>query len=459
MKRLLLACALACWTAPAAADSLLGVVRDSFGNVVGGADFDVFTLDGALLPADDNSDADGTYAILLPAGRYDIVCEPSIASRLAPRLMRGVSVAGSTQLDWVLAPSVRVLGRVRDGAEGPVAGADLDFDSIDDGSRQPALGDLTSSFGTFAAYLEAGAYRVTANPPATVDLAPARIAFVQLPTTDTLQFTLVPAVHLSGTVRDAAGGPIAGARLAFEDVETSERVPSWGHITAADGTFRAGLAPGTYRVLVRPPRGSRLAAVKTVALDLTWDVALDFTLPFGLLVSGRVFDRRGLPLEGADWDVADAATQTSVPTPDDNTDFDGRFAFALPEGIYRMTLNPPLASELEPIVLPDVHVGRDTVIDATYVLPGAGGALLALVPLGSPTHRSALVRLVTTEAAPVLAEIFDAGGRRVGTLVNQWMPAGTYDLFWDGRRANTGVYFVRAFVGSRKGITRFVLLP
>ena len=448
----------------ARADTLEGVVRDSSGNPIGGADFDVFTLDGVKTPLDAKSHLGGHYRILFDrGGRYDIGCKPAIGSGLASLVKHGVLVSGVTVLDWTLPPSVRVIGHVRDFTGAPVSGADLNFDRLDDGTRQLARGDSTGPFGTFAAYIQAGDYRLTVNPRVGVDLAPARLQQLILPTADTLSFTLQPAVHLSGSVRDPVGSPVSGAKVSFERPVTGERVASWGHYTLPDGTYRAGLAGGSYLVLFHPAAGSRLAPQRLGPVELTTDQSLDVTLQAAALLSGRVRDRDGDPVVGARWDAFDEAGQHPVPTPDDNTDYDGRYTLALVPGFYRLKLIPPARPGLDTLVFENVAVARDSTLDVIYG-GGATGSASRLRVLVNPTHRTADLRILLPAPGPLRIEVFDAAGRRVRTLSDGWIPAGPTDFHWDGRRKNgaaahTGLYFARAVWTGGSAVTRFILLP
>ncbi len=457
--------ALAMNPASGGADTLSGTVRDSSGAPVNNADFDVFDFDGDKLPFDGSSRTTGNYDLQIDPGRYDIVCQPPIGTGLAPQVRRGVLVGGSSRLDWTLPAAARLLGHVLGPGGRPLARAQLDFDRTDDGSRQPALGNLTNIFGSFAAYIAAGDYRVTAFPAiADTALAPTRLDAVHAPTGDTLKLILEPAVHISGTIRDAGGAPVPGAKLVFERAATRERVPAWGHVAVEGGAFRAGIAPGVYRLTVAPPRGLLVPARRVDDLDLTSDRAVDLTLPSGVVLSGHVRGSDGEPLAGADWDVADEATQTSVPTPFDNVDYDGNYTLALPAGLYHLTLSPPAGSGLDTLHFHDVSVTRDTVLDVDYGGTAPGPSLLRLLPLGNPTHRSAAFRLWLPASQRTRIELFDVVGRRVRDLVDANLPAGRTDLRWDGNDAagnpaRTGVYFVRALGPAGSVVARIVLLP
>lgn len=450
---------------PLHADELRGSVTDSLGQPIPNADFDVFDTDGNKLPASDNTDALGQYRLTLVAGRYTVLVQPAIGSGFAPREVGGVTVTGVTTLDWRLAPSFRQLGRVRDTSGRPVVAARMEFDRLSDGIRVPSLGNTSSPFGTFAAYVEWGTFAVTATPPESTGLAPARIVPWTMPGADTLAFALVSASRFAGVIRDPGGAAVADVRLAFNKTSDGTRVPSAENRSGADGAFRARVAPGVYSVVVEPARGGRLCATRIPSVDLVASSSLDITLQNGVLFGGRVTDRDGAPLEGADWDVATEETGTSVPTPGDNTDADGRFALVLPAGAYRLTLSPPAGSALDTLVFRNFTVSADTTFDWSYrtASPPPLPVALRLAPLGNPTYLPARVRLALPETSLVRAELYDVTGRRVRVLANAMLPAGTRDLVWDGRtdqgvRANAGVYFVRVQAGTRSGITRLVLL-
>lgn len=451
--------------APARSDVLSGVLRDPNGNPVGNADFDVFDLDGNKLPDEANSDSDGTYDLNLARGVWDIVCQPVLGGGLAPAARRGIRIEGDRVLDWTLPPAIRVLGRIRGPGGRPIAGVKLDFDRLDDGARQPVLGNVTNAFGNCAVSIEAGSYRVTATPPDSTDLAPVRTSERTLGGLDTLDFALEFAVHLDARVADVAGAPVPAARIVFERSSDGARMPAWGNLTDAEGRCRAGVAAGEYRVVAEPPPGTRLVARRVIAVSLGEDASLDLALETGFVVTGEVRDPRGLPLAAADWDAALEPGGTSVPTPYDNTDGEGRFRLVLPAGTLRLTLTPPAGSGLDTLVLEDVVVSGDTTMLVRYDLPGpAGGSRLRLEPLVSPVHRSGAFVLTLEREESVRLELFDVTGRRVRVLRDGIVPRGAHVVPWDGRNdsggaSHTGVYFARARTAAGAAIARIILLP
>ncbi len=89
------------------------------------------------------------------------------------------------------------------------------------------------------------------------------------------------------------------------------------------------------------------------------------------------------------------------------------------------------------------------VSESVGIGPSTPGAALGFVrdPAPNPTRLGSSFRFALRRAGRVRAEVFDAGGRRVATLVDADLPAGTFSGVWNGRTtsgpAATGVYYVR----------------
>jgi len=467
-----LACLLA--AGPARADLVRGFVRDLQGNPIFNADFNVYdyATENKLL-ASDKTDVTGAYKLVLDPGVYNLLCQVKDVTRgFASQMKRGVIVNGEIHLDYVLPPSVQVRGRVlKAQSDNPdsfaVYPCNLDFDRTDDGLRQPSIGNATSPFGTFIDYIEAASYTVTANPADTT-LAPARVYDWSVPTSNILQITCQRAVHLAATIHDSRGNPVEGAIFRFDDT-TGVRHPTTRHLSDATGFLRDAVEPGIYRVTVEPKAGGHDAAIRVQGVDMTSSRSMDFTLPVGAAVSGRVTDKLGNPIPHANWLVAEAETGAGAATPGDNTDLDGNYRWVVAPGVYRLKLGFPAATGLDTLYFENVPIARDTTIDVDFAALGGGGGggspVLRFAPKSNPTHTSASLTLVLGRpVTDALIEVYDVGGRRARVLHSGPLPAGTQQIAWDGRRtsgaqAHTGVYFVRARLDGHDKVTRFVLLP
>lgn len=88
------------------------------------------------------------------------------------------------------------------------------------------------------------------------------------------------------------------------------------------------------------------------------------------------------------------------------------------------------------------------VVGAVTGVPPAGARLgFASLPAPNPSRSGFAFRFALPAAGHARAEVLDAQGRRVATLLDRWMESGTWPASWDARigagRAPTGVYYVR----------------
>jgi hypothetical protein len=82
-------------------------------------------------------------------------------------------------------------------------------------------------------------------------------------------------------------------------------------------------------------------------------------------------------------------------------------------------------------------------------------------PSPNPFAVSTVLRFDLPAATRVTAEVFDLGGERVRTLIDETRPAGIHRIAWDGQDSNgrtvrSGVYFVRVRAGSAAATHRIV---
>ncbi len=98
---------------------------------------------------------------------------------------------------------------------------------------------------------------------------------------------------------------------------------------------------------------------------------------------------------------------------------------------------------------------------------GAEDELLArtlhLLPARNPSMGASALRLDLPARARVRAEVFDATGRRLQTLVDETLPGGRHDLRWDGRDASgrpagAGIYWVVVTAADRQETARLVIV-
>jgi hypothetical protein len=167
----------------------------------------------------------------------------------------------------------------------PVRGAIVSFQ----GSRTFEL--ATGADGKCpVAQVEPGPWRIVAQSPG---VAPSVAkATVETGGMANVELDLAAGVRIEGTVRDAAGNPVPGARIQME-------LPDPAFSTRTDGTGRYSIPnvpPGVHTLTAS---SERLRPQIVANLDLSTPgqtVTQDFTLPIGAVVAGRVVDDTGAPI-------------------------------------------------------------------------------------------------------------------------------------------------------------------
>jgi hypothetical protein len=255
-----------------------GFVRDDFLAAVPGTDIDVrnpVTGDKLLL-SNDNTDALGAYAVLIPAGTFDIDYQPPVISGLAPVRLAGVTVTADTAINVTVPSGITLSGLVRGPGLFPVSGVDIDVKDAVSGVDIPVVGDQTDVAGQFTIVMPVGAMLVEIEPPDSTRLTPVRLALS--PSVDTsIVVTLDTGMVVSGTVTDSTGTPVIDVDVSA--LQGADTIFAPGSATDVSGAYRITLAPGTYDLLYAPGPGS--GASDTVALPsvtIARDTIIDVSL-------------------------------------------------------------------------------------------------------------------------------------------------------------------------------------
>jgi hypothetical protein len=335
-----------------------GRVVDERGLGLAGVDLDFRDLStGEDVPAgDDETDAAGLYRAVLPAGTYLFDHDPPAGAPLLPVRVEGVTVAGPlARSDVVLPDGLRVSGRAIDAAGLPVEGADPAFRDAS-GRSVKTVDDHSGPDGTFRTFVAAGVLDVVMRPPAGSRLVAVIRQDVPIAgDTDLGDFVLESGFEVSGRVVDESAMPLPDVDTDWKLGGTLVFVPS--DDTGAGGRYAVVVPPGTYEVDYEPPPGDRHAAARREGIVVAADTVLpDVVLVEGHLVTGRVVDPDGAPVEGSSIDVDDAASGADVATAHADSGADGGFAFALAPGTYDLTFDPPAGGPWTPAERPGVVV-------------------------------------------------------------------------------------------------------
>lgn len=240
--------------------------------------------------------ADGRFAIpdLRKGDRIDLWVR---AAGHRPGTVEGVAAPNERPVRIVLDRGVRVAGRVVDAGKRPVAGAHLSLRAERPGGERGLI-RFVGGVNASAVSDEDGRFTFEGMTPGTAELdataagfQPAKLENVAIPEKglDNLEVVLERGAVIEGRVLTSAGDAVEDARVVCGDAAS---------ISDADGAYRLdGVPLGAQKV--------RLLHREYPPLDRTVDVQpgvnpLDLILPEGREVAGRVVDRAGKPVAGAE---------------------------------------------------------------------------------------------------------------------------------------------------------------
>lgn len=358
---------------------LAGRVVSGSGRAVTGAEVFLFErfppeTESALLDRkpDATTGPDGSFALIdLPAGFPQHLFVR--AEGFLPATVRGVRPPGSKPLQIRLEKGFEVSGTVVDEQDRPVERADIGLSSQQSVEGDPYRRPLGRRVSRETVSDETGRFVIRNAPEGRAEISasargflPAEGIEVEVPRSDRSQPLVVRlrSGHvLWGRISTSAGDAVADARvLAGDAAGTSD----------AEGFYRiSGVAEGRQRVSVQHPdyrSSSRAVQVEP------GENRLDFELPAGVPVAGRVLGSNGDPVAGAEVRLG-AEEDRERRQYRSRSDADGRFRFeTIAAGAYRLeataadrssgALPQPVVVESEPVS------GLEVVLETGAVLSG-----------------------------------------------------------------------------------------
>ncbi|HSF39650.1 MAG TPA: carboxypeptidase-like regulatory domain-containing protein [Thermoanaerobaculia bacterium] len=240
--------------------------------------------------------ADGRFAIadLRKGDRLDLWVR---AAGHRPGSVEGVAAPNEKPVRIVLDRGVRVAGRVVDAEKRPVPGANLSLRAERPGGERGLI-RFVGGASASAVSDEDGRFALEGMTPGSAELnataagfQPAKISDLAIPEKglDNLEVVLERGAVIEGRVLTAGGDAVEDARVVCGDAAS---------VSDADGAYRLdGVPLGAQKV--------RLLHRDYPPLDRAIDVQpgvnpLDLVLPEGHEVAGRVVDRAGKPVAGAE---------------------------------------------------------------------------------------------------------------------------------------------------------------
>jgi uncharacterized protein YejL (UPF0352 family) len=412
--------------------SLHGVVLDSAGQPVSGAEVFAREDNPPGGTATTHTGADGSYSLQLAPGTYLVaVFDTSYPAPLAAdAVVRSLVLKEETTENFSMPPVGSVTVNVVDAngaaAQGVVVedananslsnstgeteeGTPVEFNGYTTGGQpyDTSPGSCTTNASgqcSFAAVV--GTVEFTVRPPGGLSVTTQAKVTVE-GSVDTVKLAAVPVV-LHGVVLDSAGQPVSGA-----EVFAREDNPPGGTATThtgADGSYSLQLAPGTYLVAVFDTSyPAPLAADAVVrSLVLKEETTENFSMPPVGSVTVNVVDANGAAAQGVVVEDANANSlsnstgETEEGTPVEfngyttggqpydtspgscTTNASGQCSFAAVVGTVEFTVRPPGGLSVTTQAKVTVEGDTDDVALRNYARVASLGSSVGVVDVASP---------------------------------------------------------------------------
>ena len=409
-----------------------GFVHDTLGQPIAGIDINVYESNGTKIETPgDNTDASGFYDVVVPNGNWTVRWRSvDTLSRWVPVEVYDLDLnSEDTTINVTLKSGWFVSGTVTDLLSAPVVNGDLNFLDLATQLVILTLDDNTDALGRYKVIVPPGTYDITASGPTGSGLFPATQTGVLITGDTAIDFNLVPALTLSGTVITASSAPVVGADIDVRDAVTGVKLITPGDNTGEGGAYSVSIPVGVYDLDYQPlvDPSNKLAPVRLPGVPITNDTTIDVTVPAGLILSGVVRIAGTVPVAGVDLDVKYALTGAVVPVVGDATDALGNFAMVIPTGPMNVEVEPPIVFHLSSVLLPGLAPSTDTFITVAL---DTGILISGTVTDSTGTSPVPDVQ-VSAVTNPGGVTIFTPGNRTsVAGLYQVLVPPATYNLFY-----------------------------
>jgi hypothetical protein len=320
-----------------------------------------------LFTPSDNTDASGNYALVIPAGTYDIDFNTPTGTRYVAKLLSNQVITSDKTLNVILSTGFYVSGKVSDPLSSGVASVRIGADYTYTGQEQLITNKLTDGAGNYQIVLPSGLFRLSFDPPLTTGLAGLYLYNVNISKDTVINVTLPNGVSLSGTVTNVSTQPILNVDLDIYTVATGLKVFTGNDNTDSNGNYLVRVAPQSYHVVFNSPEGSSYASPIFRNVNISANAILNATLQVGRSVSGLVKDSSNTPAFDVDVRVYEAGTPNWIPTPRNSTDSSGFYQVYISSGSYDMIYDPPNTGIWDSLILTGMNITSDTVLNV--VLP------------------------------------------------------------------------------------------
>jgi Big-like domain-containing protein/IPT/TIG domain-containing protein len=306
---------------PSEAVHLTGTMRDASGNPV--SNVTLITQGGPASGLVTRTAADGSYSFALVPGTYALAISPNESIPSLPTYWSlstaKFSIESDQHRDITLPPTATLTVEALGKEDTPIAEANVEmhdlhssvdlggFTALDLQSRE--LRGLTGKDGrvSFLVFGGGGTFNqepsITPPPESGYGFTSFKVPPVEGDTTVVVH--PVPAVHLTGTMRDASGNPVSNVTLITQGGPASGLVTR----TAADGSYSFALVPGTYALAISPnesiPSLPTYWSLSTAKFSIESDQHRDITLPPTATLTVEALGKEDTPIAEANVEMHD----------------------------------------------------------------------------------------------------------------------------------------------------------
>lgn len=422
-------------------------------------------------------DADGTYAVSLVPGRYQVYVRLFGNTGSPPSQFLGqVSVAQDTVLNWVLRNGEVFRGRVVDTEGRGVPEFNISASSLESSASNQGV---TDAEGFFSMQLLPGRYQLLNSVNMVTALVHWNLGEIVVPSVDVVEVQPPLGATLWTEIMDSRGRSVPGNLRLFPEpftlrdlLEGEERVSVYLY---EGNRLDIDLVPGRYAVVAKGEDGNVRQVIRDMVIEdeAHLDVVLSDTGDMHSL-TGQMRRRDGKDLEGSiviDFyeEHQDIIIEAIV-----QGYLDGRYRAELPAGTYQVAIRGYEQGERTvrriyeygPLEVTGDRTWDVVLGDATAVVDesGATPAVFALWQnYPNPFNARTVIAYQLPQSAEVELVVYNIMGQKVKTLVRETQEAGTYRVEWDGtdasgRAAGSGVYLYRLRAGDFLRVRRIALM-